>query len=118
LIKILLRCVAAFLALVLAPFLFMAVVVGTGVLWKGDWGPIGLEGLLSAILFFGLPMAMIFAIRRLWNLRQSGRYAALGCFVVLLFAESQMSHPSLGGVALSVIPSVILLSPAARRACV
>jgi hypothetical protein len=44
LIKILLRCVAAFLALALVPFLFMAVVVGIGVLWKGDWGPIGLEG--------------------------------------------------------------------------
>ena len=116
--KILLRCVAAFLALLLLPFLFMAVVVGMGGLWKGNWGPIGLEGLLIAILFFGLPVAMIFAVRRLWNLRQSGRYAALGCFVVLLFAESQMTHPSLSGVALSVIPSLILLSPAARRACV
>src|SRR6186997_3182066 len=110
LIKILLRCVAAFLALALVPFLFMAVVVGIGVLWKGDWGPIGLEELLSAILFFGLPVAMIFAVRRLWNLKQSGRYAALACFVLLLFVEARR-RPSLGGLALTVIPCLILLSP-------
>lgn len=116
--KILLRCVAAFLALALVPFLFLAVVVGIGAVTKGELGPIGLEGVLSAILFFGLPIIMIFAVHRLWNLRQSGRWAALACFVLLLVVEAKTSHPSVRGLALIAIPCLILLSPAARKACV
>jgi hypothetical protein len=109
LMRTLLRCVAAFLALALVPFLFMAVVVGIGVVVKGGSGPIGLEGLLGALIFFGLPLIMIFAVHRLWNLRQSGRWAALACFVLLLFVEAQASHPSLRGLALTVIPCLINL---------
>ena len=115
--RILLRCVAVFLALALLPFLFMAVVVGIGVLGKGVSGPLGLEGLVSAILFFGFPLVMLFAVNRLWNLRQSGRLAALACFVVLLFVEARDSHPSVRGLALWVIPCLILLAPASRKAC-
>jgi hypothetical protein len=115
--KILLRCVAALLALALLPFLFIAVVVGIGTITKGNAGPIGLEGVLMVILFLGLIVTMIFAVYRLWNLRQSGRWAALACFVLLLLVEAKTSHPSVRGLVLTVIPCLILLSPQARKAC-
>jgi hypothetical protein len=63
--RIVLRCMAALLALAVVPFLFIAVAMSVGAVTKWGTGPIGFEGFVSATILFGLPLVMIFAVHRL-----------------------------------------------------
>jgi hypothetical protein len=122
-VKVLLKVIAVWLALfVLVPLLFLAwhaLDIGRS---TTSWADIVKIGAIVAALvaFIGLGT---FAVQRLWHLQESGRWAAVACFVIIL--AFMLVLPVLTGTAdVSVIsmlyagwPLFLLLSPPARRAC-
>lgn len=122
--KLLLRFIAVWLAVfVLVPFLFLAWHLAfIGRVGAVEWITVAKLGVLAALLvgFIGLGT---FAIHRLWQLKESGRWAAVASFTIVLgfmLAGTLVrgaGPPSIGAVAYAAWPLAVLLLPSARRAC-
>lgn len=101
--------------LVLLPFLFLAWHV---IDLARRPSPRALLIVVPLVAFIGLS---VFAMHRLWHLKQSGRWAALGVFGLVLAAwvATYLSGMGLSLFALTItVGSIaILLSPQARRVC-